>query len=51
MDPGIDRRSGLIFERIDTHHSWHSYDLEGSGGIMRFCFGDTEWGKRGGGGK
>ena len=32
-DPRIDRRRGApIFARIYTHHSWHLYALEESGG-------------------
>ena len=35
-DPGIDKRGGgaPIFERIYTHHSCHSYVLEGSGCML-----------------
>ena len=36
-DPGIDRRGGggAIFAKKYTHHSWHSYALEGSGKILK----------------
>ena len=36
-DPGIDKRGAPLFAKIYTHHSWHSYDsyaLEGSGGML-----------------